>query len=83
MHAQPTAPIETRLSVPTEAYLNHIIRMDKFPRVAEAQPMIGSLYLVAVLKSLLKDAKLIADAITYSRQIEGGKRVDEARSEPP
>ena len=67
-----------RLNAPIELDLNGFFRADDFPRVAEFEPFIRTLHLVAVDDFLAEDAKLIADAIAHAGQVLRSHRVQEA-----
>jgi len=53
--------------IPTKADFNHIVGLRKFPGIAVKQPIIGAFNLPAVLKGLVENTVLVADAITNTR----------------
>ena len=55
-----------------EADLLGLIHLGDEPGVAQAQPVVGLLYLAALHDLLLKDAQLIADGIAGGRDLQGG-----------
>ena len=51
------------------------------PGVAEAEPVVGFLDLVAVLDGLAEDAVVVADAVAVAGELEGGEGIEEAGGE--
>src|SRR5215831_6967947 len=70
--------VSGRLGVTTEFYLVVDLRADNLPGIAIAQPLVRHLDLPAVLDCLLKDAKLVTDAIADGGYFDGGERVHKA-----
>ena len=68
--------------IAAQANLNHIIRLGKFPRIAEKKPIVGALHLPAIFKGLFEDAIFIANAITNAGDIERGQRIEETGGQP-
>ena len=48
------------------------------PGVAEAEPMVGFLDLIAVFDDLAEDAVVVADAVAVAGELEGGEGIEEA-----
>ena len=70
------------LGVAAELHLDRPLGPRDFPRIAEAQPLVGLLDLPAVDDLLLEDAELVADAVADRRHLQRRQRIDEARREP-
>src|SRR5262249_26555448 len=68
--------------VAAEADLHRVLGPCDLPRVAEAEPLVGALDLVAVADRLLEDAELVADAVAVAGQPERRHRLEEAGREP-
>src|SRR6516162_961157 len=55
--------------------------MGNFPGISQAEPLVGLLYLPAVLDLLLEQAKFVTNAVTDGWNGQGGKRVQIAGSQ--
>src|SRR5215469_11006665 len=75
--------VSARFGVTAEFHLVVDLRADNLPGIAKAQPLVRHLDLPAVLDCLLKNAKLVADAIADGGYFERGERIHKARGEPP
>lgn len=68
--------------VPAETYCVINFRSYDFPRVAVLEPVVRDLDLFSVLNQLLKDTVVVSYAVAPSWDLESGKTVQEASSEP-
>ena len=68
------------LDVPVEAHRHDAIGPHHLPGVAELEPLVGALHLVAAQDLLAEDAELVADAVAHRRHVERGQGVEEAAS---
>ncbi len=55
----------------------------QFPGISKAQPFIGDFDLPAILNFLIEHAIFIANAITYGRYLQSGKRIHVTGCETP
>ena len=53
------------------------------PWIAVAEPVVWLFALEAILDELAEDAVVVANAVSRSRYLEGGKGVEEAGGQPP
>lgn len=67
--------------IAAERNLDGICRTGDFPRIREAEPVVGKLFLLAVLDLLVEHAIFIADAHARRREFERRHRIEEARGE--
>ena len=56
---------------PAERYIVGDLRADDFPRIAEAEPLVGDFHLPAILDDLIEDAEFVADAVAGRGHFEG------------
>ena len=74
-------PIDLLLNAPVEFDAEQVVGSGDFPGVAILKPGVGNLDLGAVDNTLVKDAVLVADAVTVGGQLQGGQGVKETRSQ--
>jgi hypothetical protein len=70
------------LGAPAKVHLIGDLGAIDLPWVTEAQPFVGNLGLPAILDHLVKNAELVANAISDCGHFERGERVHETRREP-
>src|SRR5215469_1927887 len=75
--------IFARFGLTAEFHLVVDLRPDDLPRIAKAQPLIRNLHLPAVPDGLLKDAKLVTDAVADGGHFEGGERIHKTSGQSP
>ena len=74
-HAIASVVVEVGFGAPAELHVERDVRAHDFPRVAEAQPLVGELDLPAVANRLIEDAELVADAVADGGNVERRQRV--------
>ena len=61
-----------------ELNVDRALRFADFPDVAQFQPLMRNLHLIAVFDLLAEQSVLITDAVTVARQLQRGQRIQEA-----
>ena len=62
-----------------ELHPDGVLGPHDLPRIAEHDPVVGMLHLVAVHKLLLEQAEFVVDPVADGRIVVGGERVEESR----
>src|SRR6185436_7674484 len=68
---------------PVEADGLHVLVPGYLPGIAEVQPVIVSLHLLASVDLLLEHAEVVTDAVADRRQLQRRQRIHEARRQAP
>ena len=71
-------PVPVVLHLAAEADFLHLVHLGNEPGVAQAQPVVGQLHLLAVHDLLLEDAQLVADGVAGGGDLQGGHGVQVA-----
>src|SRR5512134_3628810 len=72
-----------RLGASLEVHDERQLGVYDLPRIAEAQPVVRLLDLVAVVDMLLEDAVVVAEAVADRRQLQCRHGVEKTGGEPP
>src|ERR1700737_4457673 len=79
---RPATGTEMVLDVAIEPNRHGLLRADDFPRAAKGEPLVGTLHLISIDDVLREDSKLVADAVSKSRQPKCSQGAQKAGGQP-